>query len=471
MERVGYPTPDRYIQTSFQQRLALREARAGILPAALLIPENRAEQYRKLESMIGNTPLMHLDVPEARSSILIKDESQNPTESHYDRVYVATLKRFEEDGVIKPGDELWEVTSGSAGISFAWAANRLGYRSKIFVPKRLPEGRKQEMRNFGAALEEVTDIVKVVDPITGEEKEVDKAYVPAASREQTRQFAALRRQGYTREPVKATDGVYETYVSKADGKPSVLLVNHSWNNITHTSLEAIGDEISAIIPRGVNIDYFISILGNGSSTRGASDALHRRFTGDRQLIPGDPRVFSKRMRVIGLEDETNPVWFVQKHPGKYEEMFGHEPNFETQEMFGGSAVGTDIKFVDLDMLDEVRIVTIADLESFQNEYNAGRQPGETIGKTSAASFVLALRMARENPGSMGLILNYDKGDRYGAPVQVLSQDYMTIPRQGWRQWVAEDPVVIPRDLRQAYQSREFVRMDNREYYRRAMKTS
>lgn len=457
MERRIQPTPDQRIETSFQQRLALREAQAGILPAELLTPQNRAEQYRKLEGMIGNTPLLYLDVPETHSAILIKDESQNPTESHYDRVYIATFKKLEEDGVIKPGDELWEVTSGSAGISFAWLASRLGYKARIFVPNRLDSARKQEMVNFGAQ----------VDGVSRFEKEVDVAYVPEASEEQTKQFVMLRRQGYQRKPAIETED-YSVRVADAEGKPRVCMVNHSWNHLSHKALEAIGDEISAVIPAGVNIDHFISILGNGSSTRGVSDSLRRRFTGERQLIPGDPRLFRKEIKVIGVENETNPVWFVQKHPGRFEEIFDREPTFTAQQMYGGSVIaGVDlIKFIDINQLDEVQLVTTEEWKASMDDYNNGKQPGETIGRSTAASLALARRLAVENPSTVGLMISYDRSDKYGDPVVDFDQDYVTVPPLGWSQDMIESPVVAPRNLRQAYRPAEQVKRGNIGFYRR-----
>lgn len=109
----------KFVRTTFQRRLAIREVSAGILPAAQLTTEGaRQLQYENLEDLIGRTPLLGLTATHG-SKILAKLESQNPTESHYDRVYVQTLRELERRKVIKPGDDLYEVTSGSAGISFA----------------------------------------------------------------------------------------------------------------------------------------------------------------------------------------------------------------------------------------------------------------------------------------------------------------------------------------------------------------
>ena len=289
------------------------------------------------------------------------------------------------------------------------------------------------MTNFGAEVIGVTKPEVVTDPATGETRTIDTAYVPAASEEQTKQFVMLKRQGYTRKPAIETDDYY-VRVADSEDKPRICLVNHSWNHTSHKALEAIGEEVSAVIPAGVGVDYFLSILGNGSSTRGAADGLRRRFS---------------RMQVIGVENESNPVWFTQKHPGEFEKSFGREPSFEAQEMYGGSAFGTELRLLNLDLLDSVQIVGTQEWKAYMETYNAGRQPGETIGRSSAASLALAERIGLQHPGSNILVVRYDKGDRYGNPVTG-EQEYKTQQPLEWKQDVAVSPFYLPTDLRQAY---------------------
>ena len=173
-------SPERFVQTTFQGRLQARETICQIRPADdLKTPQDREEQYEKLRKMIGKTPLLRVyDVPKG-SRIFAKVESQNPSESHYDRAYLLLLNKLESDGVIQPGDELLENTSGSAGSSFAWLCNRLGYKARIIVPPELPQARIQEMVNFGATLEVS-----------------ESGYMKSASRALRGKLVDYRKQGY-----------------------------------------------------------------------------------------------------------------------------------------------------------------------------------------------------------------------------------------------------------------------------------
>ncbi len=170
--RPVVPQIDRGNFTELQHRVDDRMR--GVLGAYAMDPEqtlaydlSRDELFGRVESMVGNTPLIHVeDVGD--STILAKVESQNPTENHYDRVFPRTIKKLESDGIVEPGDELIEVTSGSGGRAFAWSARVLGYQARIIVPPELPKARLQDMVNFGAQLE-------VTQP--GYMSEVSKAYV------------------------------------------------------------------------------------------------------------------------------------------------------------------------------------------------------------------------------------------------------------------------------------------------------
>ncbi|HUD44130.1 MAG TPA: pyridoxal-phosphate dependent enzyme [Patescibacteria group bacterium] len=424
---------DSYLFTTSQRRLLAREQEAGILPADQLVNTSiRQQQYDRLESMIGHTPLLRIYGPK-NTLLLAKDESQNPTGSHYDRVYVPTLRRLEEEGIIQPGDNLYEVTSGSAGIAFAWACSRLGYNANIFVPARIPQARKQEMVNFGARL------VPVVE-----------GYVPEASAEEWKQFSGLVRQRrYKLAKHETNDFSIITAVGKNDKgeEERMCLMNHSENPLTPKLLESIGREVSEIIPRGVGIDYFVSVLGNGSNTSGVTAGLIERW---------------KRLQVVGVEDFDNPVQFEAKYPGEYERRYGHVPTYKPQQMFGSSAKGTKLRFMNIGMLADIRLVADAVWQQRMDDYNSGRPAVETIGASSAGAWIVAEEVATENPGSNILLLRYDKRDRYGEPEEAIHIKGATIfasdPKierartqpLDYRQKLAEVPNDLPASLWEAY---------------------
>lgn len=404
------PKREAFVPTTFQRRLVQREGAAGILPPSLLTtPKERQDQYERLDQMIGHTPLLRVHNDPNGSVVLAKVESHNPSESHYDRAYLATLRRLEDDGVITPGDELLEITSGSAGTSFAWLCSRLGYKARIIVPPELPQGRVQEMINFGA-------IVERSKP----------GYVPEAAIEMRDEIIKNKK---TREKHQTED--YNVITFQKENSQRVCVVNHSANRLTPNAFRAIGEEVVDILPKDVKIDFAVSVLGNWTSTTGLVESLRKHY----------PDV-----KMIGIEDVRNPNYFDEKYPGEYEKRYSKPPEFGQHDSYGASARGTHLDFVDVDSLDEIVLVDPTDRDRVGEEYNYYHNNiVETIGNTSAGSLSEAKQIAKAHPGSTVLILFYDKADRYGEPVRIAGDDSYTtrptnqvrerarLPGLGWRQ--------------------------------------
>jgi cysteine synthase A len=115
----------------------------------------RAALYKRLESMIGSTPLRPVEQlsPDPGSSIYIKLEYLNPTGSHYDRIILELLKRRELAGEIEPGDALLDTTTGNSGASLAWLSRVLGFRCHILIPEDAPRARVDQIESFGATVQ------------------------------------------------------------------------------------------------------------------------------------------------------------------------------------------------------------------------------------------------------------------------------------------------------------------------------
>src|SRR3989344_8918193 len=98
--------------------------------------QTRTQKYEELEIRIGNTPLIKYlgEVPNG-NNLWIKRECDNPFGSHYDRVYLALYKDFEENKGLKPGMSVLETTSGTAGVSFAGIGRELGYTCYVMIPE------------------------------------------------------------------------------------------------------------------------------------------------------------------------------------------------------------------------------------------------------------------------------------------------------------------------------------------------
>ena len=115
-------------------------------------------QYPSIESLIGQTPLVHLQRinPNPRNTVLLKLEGQNPAGSVKDRPALNMILQAELRGDIKPGDSLIEATSGNTGIALAMAAAIKGYKMHLIMPDNMSQERKSAMSAYGAILHLVT---------------------------------------------------------------------------------------------------------------------------------------------------------------------------------------------------------------------------------------------------------------------------------------------------------------------------
>ena len=114
--------------------------------------------HSSIDTFIGNTPLVKLQRIPARDGIattnviLSKLEGNNPAGSVKDRPAISMISRAEARGEIRPGDILFEATSGNTGIALAMAAAIKGYRMVLVMPEHLSMERRQTMQAFGAEL-------------------------------------------------------------------------------------------------------------------------------------------------------------------------------------------------------------------------------------------------------------------------------------------------------------------------------
>ena len=100
---------------------------------------------------IGHTPLVRLNRI-GNGRILAKVESRNPSFSVKCRIGANMIWDAEKRGVLKPGVELVEPTSGNTGIALAMIAALKGYRMKLLMPDNMSQERRAAMRAYGAEL-------------------------------------------------------------------------------------------------------------------------------------------------------------------------------------------------------------------------------------------------------------------------------------------------------------------------------
>ncbi len=77
-------------------------------------------------------------------------ESNNPAGTGKDRAVQHMLDSFEKSGLLKPGMDVVEGTSGSTGIALAYQCNARGYKLHIVMPDDQALEKRQLLMNLGA---------------------------------------------------------------------------------------------------------------------------------------------------------------------------------------------------------------------------------------------------------------------------------------------------------------------------------
>jgi cysteine synthase A len=103
---------------------------------------------------IGRTPLVrvHRITDGAPVTMLAKIEGRNPAGSVKDRIGAAMVWDAEQRGILKPGKEIVEPTSGNTGIALAYVAAARGYAITLAMPETMSIERRKVLHALGATL-------------------------------------------------------------------------------------------------------------------------------------------------------------------------------------------------------------------------------------------------------------------------------------------------------------------------------
>ncbi|MEY9585053.1 cystathionine beta-synthase [Sinorhizobium fredii] len=211
--------------------------------------------HTTVTQLIGQTPVMSIDVPGRNATLVLKIEKNNPGGSMKDRMARSMVIAALEDGRLAPGGTIVESSSGNTGTGLALAALEFGLRFIAVVDHHAAPDKIRMMRALGAEIRYVE----------GDFREDEVAVV-----ERQRLAAQLGAQ-----------------------LPGALFMNQSDNPANPAGYTGLVDELVAQLPDG--IDAFVGCVGTGGSMTGISQRVKRNNPAVRTIAvePAGSIVFGK----------------------------------------------------------------------------------------------------------------------------------------------------------------------------------
>lgn len=311
-------------------------------------------QYSRLDSIlgaIGNTPLVELSrfTKKLDGRILAKLEYLNPGFSKKDRNALQMIEDAEEDGRLKPGQTVVELTSGNTGTGLSIVCGIKGYPFVAVMSKGNSMERARMMKALGA---EVVLVDQLPNSIKGKVSGGDLALVEEMAQKITIERDAFRADQFHLEGSRR-------------------------GHYLHTGPEIIQQSNG-------EIDAFCDFIGTGSSFNGCAQAF-KEFRPDIQCFVVEP----VGAAAFKGEPVTNPSHRIQ----------------------GGGYSMIDLPLIDKNLIDGYLQVT--DEVAMQTARRLAKEEGLFAGFSSGANVAAAVQLLQTTcKGKTVVVLLSDSGLKY-----------------------------------------------------------
>ncbi len=310
-----------------------------------------AVAYPSVVEAIGATPLVELRRVSARldGRVFAKLEYLNPGHSKKDRIARQMIEDAEEDGRLRPGQTVVELTSGNTGTGLAIVCAVKGYPFVAVMSRGNSMERARMMRALGA---EVVLVDQCPGSVPGQVSGEDLLRVEEATREIVAKRGAFRADQF-----------------------------HLQSNFRAHFLHT-GPEILEACPYPV--DVFCDFAGTGGTFAGCAAALKQANPATQCFL-----VEPEGAAVLAGEPVSKPGHRIQ----------------------GGGYAMPVLEMVRPQHVDGY--IKVSDEEAMEAARTLARTEGIFAGFSTGANFAAAARLLRERfPGKTAVILANDSGLKY-----------------------------------------------------------
>ena len=216
---------------------------------------------------IGKTPLVRINklAAHTRATVLAKIEGRNPAYSVKCRIGANMIWDAEKRGVLKPGMQVVEPTSGNTGIALAFVCAARGYKLTLCMPESMSLERRAMVRSLGAklVLTPAADGMKGAIDKAAEIAETEGAFLPQQFENPANPEIHTKTTGP--EIWEDTDGKVDIFVAGVGTGGTITGVSRYWEQERDTPLHsvAVEPEGSPVISGGSPGKHKIQGIGAG----------------------------------------------------------------------------------------------------------------------------------------------------------------------------------------------------------------